>query len=186
MEFIDVLDENGNYTGNVKSREIVHKYGDWHKVIQIFVINGNKIVLQQRALTKKSEPGKWCASASGHIGAGETSFLAAKREFEEELGIKLEKDKIRLIETFKSPSETFNNGEKIYNNHFVDLFISTQTIDIEKVKIQKEELEQLKFYDLGEFKKMVELRDERLTNTPILFDHLIIAINSLRNDKNKF
>ena len=36
--------------------------------------------MQQRALTKKSDPGKWCASASGHISAGEKSIEAAIKE----------------------------------------------------------------------------------------------------------
>ena len=45
-ELLDVLDENGVYTGIKKERNAVHIDGDWHKVIQIFVINNNKILLQ--------------------------------------------------------------------------------------------------------------------------------------------
>ena len=48
-EFIDILDEKGIKTGIKKERNAVHSDGDWHKVIQIFVINGNKILLQQRS-----------------------------------------------------------------------------------------------------------------------------------------
>ena len=176
-EFIDILDENGNATGNTKERKAVHKDGDWHKVIQIFVINDGKILLQERALTKKSEPGKWCASASGHISAGETSYEAAAKEFSEELGLSVVREKMILVDTFKSPSITFNKGEKIYNNHFVDLYISTQKIDLNNVKLQKEEVEQVKFYTFKEFEKMVRTKDERLTNTPILFEHLLDAIS---------
>ena len=175
-EYIDVLDENGSFTGKVKERVAVHNDGDWHKVIQIFVVNGNKILLQQRALTKKSDPGKWCASASGHISAGETSQEAALKEFYEELGIAAEKNKMLLVDTFKSPSVTYNKDMKIYNNHFVDLYISTQTIDLEKVVLQKDEVEQVKFYTIDEFKEMVKRKDNRLTNTPILFEHLLKSI----------
>ena len=32
-EYIDVLDEIGNYTGKSKERGAVHSDGDWHKVI---------------------------------------------------------------------------------------------------------------------------------------------------------
>ena len=38
-EYIDVLDENGNYTGKSKERNAVHKDGDWHKVIQLFILS---------------------------------------------------------------------------------------------------------------------------------------------------
>lgn len=178
-EYIDILDENGNVTGKSKERNAVHRDGDWHKVIQIFIINDGKILLQQRALTKKSDPGKWCASASGHISAGETSLEAALKEFSEELGLIVEKDKMILVDTFKSPSITFNKDIKIYNNHFVDLYISIQKIDLENIKLQKEEVEQVKFYSIEEFEEMVKSKDERLTNTHILFEHLLESIKKI-------
>ena len=172
-EMLDILDENGIFTGRKKERSLVHEEGDWHKVVQIFVVNGNEILLQQRALNKKSDPGKWCASASGHISAGETSYTAAIKEFQEELGIEVEKDKLKLVDTFQSPSIRVNNGKTIYNNHFVDLYISEQIIDLEKIHLQQEEVAQVKFYKISEFEKMVKSRDERLTDTPILFEHLL-------------
>ena len=103
MEFIDILTEDGKETGIKKERNLVHVDGDWHKVVQIFVINNQGILLQQRALTKKSDPGKWCASASGHISAGEKSIEAAIKEFKEELETKLDKEDFNLVDTFKSP-----------------------------------------------------------------------------------
>ena len=139
MEYLDILDENGKLTGIKKDRNTVHKDGDWHKVVQIFVVNNNNIMLQQRSLLKKSDPGKWCASASGHISAGENSIDTAKKEFREELGINLYENEIKLIDTFKSPSIRYNNNEKIINNHFVDLYVVNKEIDINNVKIQKEE-----------------------------------------------
>ncbi len=178
-EYIDILDENGIPINKSKERSAVHRDGDWHKVIQLFIINDGKILLQQRALTKKSDPGKWCASASGHISAGKTSYDAAIQEFSEELGINVENEKINLVDTFKSPTIRFNKGEKIYNNHFVDLYISTQNINLENIKLQKEEVEQVKFYSVDEFEEMVKTKDERLANTPILFEHLLKAIKDM-------
>ena len=181
-EYIDVLDENGNYTGKSKERNAVHKDGDWHKVIQLFIINGNNILLQQRSLKKKSDPGKWCATASGHISAGESSYETVIKEFNEELGISIDNDKLKLIDTFKSPTTTYCKDMVIYNNHFVDLYISTQEINIEDLILQKDEVEQVKFFSIDEFRKMVERKDESLTNTPILFEHVLMAINNERNN----
>ncbi len=177
-ELIDVLNEKGESTGIKKERNLVHIDGDWHKVVQIFIVNDNKILLQQRALTKKSDPGKWCASSSGHISAGETSFETAIKEFYEELGVKAEQDKLRLVDTFKSPSITTNKGNTIYNNHFVDLYISEQIIDLDKINLQIEEVSQVKFFTISEFERMVKSRDERLTNTPTLFEHLLKKLQS--------
>ena len=173
MEYLDILDENGKLTGMKKERNIVHKDGDWHKVVQIFVVNDNNIMLQQRSLLKKSDPGKWCASASGHISAGESSMEAAKKEFREELGINLNENEIKLIDTFKSPSIRYNNNEKIINNHFVDLYVVNKEIDINNKKKKKEEVNQVSYFKINEFKSMVKNNDSRLTDTPILFNHLI-------------
>jgi len=173
MEYLDVLDENGAFTGEKKDRNSMHIDGDWHKVVQIFVVNNNKIMLQQRSLAQKSDPGKWCASASGHISAGEESYDAAIKEFQEELGIKIEKKDFFLIDTFKSPSITFNKGNRIINNHFVDLYIVNKEIDINDINIQPEEVNQVNYFGIDEFMDMVKKCDDRLTKTPILFEHLV-------------
>lgn len=83
-----------------------------------------------------------------------------------------------LVDTFKSPSITYNKDKKIYNNHFVDLYISTQKINLEDIKLQREEVEQVKFYFIDEFENMVKTKDDRLTNTPILFEHLLKVIKN--------
>jgi 8-oxo-dGTP pyrophosphatase MutT (NUDIX family) len=45
------------------------------------------------------EPGKWCIP-SGHVENGESYESAAKREFEEETGIKVDKDRLEYVSTF--------------------------------------------------------------------------------------
>ena len=181
MEYLDILDENGILTGEKKQREKVHVDGDWHKVVQIFIVNDNGIMLQQRSLNKKSDPGKWCASASGHISSGESSIDAAIKEFREELGITLKSEEIKLIDTFASPSVRYNNDRKIINNHFVDLYVVNKNINTNDVVIQKEELEKVNYFTIEEFISMVNNKDERLTDTPILFEHLIDYIKSIYN-----
>ena len=85
-----------------------------------------------------------------------------------------------MVDTFKSPSITYNKDVKIYNNHFVDLYISTQKVNLKDIKLQKEEVEQVKFYSIDEFKEMVKTKDERLINTPILFEHLLEVIKNYK------
>jgi len=70
------------------------------------------ILLQKRALTKSHRPGWFHISAGGHINVGETAVEAAVRETEEEMGIKLDVDKLhyafsmRIIE--KDPRDIVN------------------------------------------------------------------------------
>ena len=46
-EYFDILDENGKKTGKTKLRKEVHKDGDWHKAVHVWIINDkNEILLQ--------------------------------------------------------------------------------------------------------------------------------------------
>lgn len=47
MEFLDILDKNGNKTGEKKERKEVHSKGYWHKGVHIWIINSNKELLVQ-------------------------------------------------------------------------------------------------------------------------------------------
>ena len=173
MEFIDILDEDGNPTGEIKEKDAVHNDGDWHKEVQIFVINGEEIILQQQPKEKDDDPGKWSSTASGHIRAGEKSSDAAIKEFSKEIGVKIDTKDLVYVDTLKSSSIGFNKGNKILNNRFVDLYVVTKKVNVEDLVVQKEEVENVKSYKIDEFVQMVHNRDERLTDTPILFDRLV-------------
>ena len=47
-EYFDILDENGNKTGKTKLRSEVHRDGDWHKAVHIWIINNKGDILLQR------------------------------------------------------------------------------------------------------------------------------------------
>lgn len=56
--------------------------------VNIFVINGNKVLLGRRANTGWMD-GHLCPPG-GHVEEGETPLIAAAREIEEELGVKID------------------------------------------------------------------------------------------------
>ena len=58
-EYFDILDDNGNKTGKIKLRSEVHRDGDWHKAVHIWILNqSGDILLQRRSATKDSNPKK--------------------------------------------------------------------------------------------------------------------------------
>jgi isopentenyldiphosphate isomerase len=88
-ERIEVYTPDGRPTGVVKSRAAIHESGDWHLAAFVWVFDpAGRILLQRRAPDKDAWPGRWDASAAGHVEAGETSEEAARRELAEELGIR--------------------------------------------------------------------------------------------------
>ena len=45
MEYFDVLNEYGEFTGKTATREECHKKGLWHKIVVIAIIDKNKNIL---------------------------------------------------------------------------------------------------------------------------------------------
>lgn len=87
MEYVDVLSEDGTPTGERKPKDAVHRDGDLHKSVHVWLANQNgELLLQLRHPEKVSHPNLWDISAAGHMSSGETSLEAAMKETREELG----------------------------------------------------------------------------------------------------
>jgi isopentenyldiphosphate isomerase len=84
-EILDVFDDRGWHVGT-KRRDAVHRDGDWHLAFHLWVVRSDGVLLQRRARTKASWPGRLDASAAGHLLAGE-AVRDGLREAEEELGV---------------------------------------------------------------------------------------------------
>jgi 8-oxo-dGTP diphosphatase len=89
-EYFDVLNADGSPTGRSKLRKHVHRDGDWHACVHIWVLHARtgEVLVQQRAFHKDSFPGCWDVSCAGHLAAGEGVAEAAEAELTEELGLR--------------------------------------------------------------------------------------------------
>jgi isopentenyldiphosphate isomerase len=89
-ERFDIYTRDGVHLG-VKDRADVHREGDWHRSIHIWVVRPSEraLLIQQRAADKDTWPGYWDASVGGHLSAGEI-YEDAYREVEEELGVRID------------------------------------------------------------------------------------------------
>jgi 16S rRNA (adenine1518-N6/adenine1519-N6)-dimethyltransferase len=88
-EELDVVNERNE----VISRELrseVHRRGLSHRAVHIFVWNRHgELLLQKRSALKDVAPNTWDSSAAGHLSTGEDYDTAARRECQEELGIRI-------------------------------------------------------------------------------------------------
>ncbi len=152
-EYFDILDENGNKTGEIKLRSEVHKDGNWHKAIHIWIINDSgDILLQRRCATKDSNPNMLDISCAGHLTAGDNSLSGAIRELKEELNLDIEQEDLQFIKTLKKSSKY---TETFINNEFDDLYILRTNKSIDDMKFQEEEISELFFVSYKKFKDMV-------------------------------
>lgn len=70
------------------TRENAWEKGIHHRLVRVILRDEkSRILIQQRSETKKSYPGRWTDSASGHVDEGETYETAVHREMKEEIGI---------------------------------------------------------------------------------------------------
>ena len=160
MEYFDILDENGNKTGKTKLRSEVHRDGDWHKAVHIWIINDKgDILLQRRCATKDSNPNMLDISCAGHLSAGDDSLGGAIRELKEELNLDVNPDELKLIKTLKRCSRY---TPTFINNEFDDFYILRTNKTIDEMDYQKEEISEIFFVSYKEFKNMVRDRQPDL------------------------
>jgi isopentenyldiphosphate isomerase len=79
IEYLDILDNNGNKTGETRSYDEVHEKGLIHRTVHVWILNSKKeLLVQKRSKDRRAHPDYWDISAAGHISAGQTSLEAAQ------------------------------------------------------------------------------------------------------------
>lgn len=171
-EYFDILDENGNKIGKTKLRSEVHRDGDWHKAVHIWILNNKgEVLLQRRCATKDSNPNMLDISSAGHLSAGDNSIDGAIRELKEELNLDVTPNELQFIKTLKRSSKY---TETFINNEFDDMYVLRTDKTIDDMKYQESEISEIFFVPYKEFKKMVQnKKPDLLMHTDefeILFD----------------
>jgi mutator protein MutT len=143
MEYWDLYNKGRQKLNKIHLRGEKINPGEYHIVVNIWIINNeNKILLTQRH-SEKEFPLKW-ECTGGSLITGEDSFAAALREVEEEIGIKLKKENGKLIDTI------------IRKDDIKDIYLFNENIRIEETKLQKEEVINIKWVTVKEFNEMVK------------------------------
>ncbi len=165
MEYLDILDKNGNKTGEIKTRKEVHSKGYWHKGVHIWIINSKKeLLVQRRSANKDVYPNKLYISVAGHPVSGEEEIEAIKREFYEEIGVELDTSKLEYLFTFSQ--EVIENEGKFLDNQFYDVYLIEMDLDISKLNLQKDEVSEVKNIYYKKFEKMIENKNKDIVNHP--------------------
>ncbi|MBO5348274.1 MAG: NUDIX domain-containing protein [Clostridia bacterium] len=160
-EKLDVLNELGEFTGKIATREECHKKGLWHRAVYAFIIDekGN-ILLQKRSSNKKLWPNMWDVTVGGHVDAGEFGRQALIREVKEELGIEINDDDIKYL----VGSTSINKQGDIINKHYNECYLITKNIDISDIKIQIEEVSEVRYFSKKELLERISNNYEGLTD----------------------
>lgn len=169
-EKFDVLNELGEFTGEVATRYECHKRGFWHRAVYAFIINKQgDILLQKRSNSKKLWPNLWDVTVGGHVDAGEFGRQALIRESKEELGIDIDDNDIKYL----VGSTSTNVQGDIINNHYNECYLITKDIDISTIKLQPEEVAEIRFFSKDEILKRISNNYEGLTEKTGAWNFLV-------------
>ena len=142
MEKRDLYNENRILTGKTIHKGESVPEGSYIIVVLIFIQNSKgEFLLQKRS---KRKNGLW-ATTGGHPKSGEDSIQGILTEVKEEIGIDLNQNKI--VKYYGGRSEK----ERVF---WDDYYIKMDIDDIEKLKLQKEEVEKVDWFSIDEIKKM--------------------------------
>ncbi len=133
----------------------VHRKGLRHKAVSVFVMNRDKVLIQQRALSKYHTPGLWANTCCTHPLWDEVPESCAIRRLEEELGI------TGLYPSFRDQIEyRADVGGGMIEHEVVDIFLAEAPLDLKVVPNPEEvaDTKWISFYDLAaEVKRRPEL-----------------------------
>ena len=175
MEQVEVVNEQGEATGIIKPRHEVHQAGDWHRTVDVWLVNSKgEILLQQRSAKKQGNPLKWNSSSAGHVVAGATPLFTARQETREEIGLDLPEEAFEFLftslEVFKVDGQTEPARE------FAHVYLAEADATIDTLVLQTEEVADVRWVSIVELEQMVVEQHPELVEHPQqyskLFDHL--------------
>lgn len=175
QEYFDVLDEQGNKTGQTKLRSAVHRDGDWHQAVNIWIVSPNQeILLQRRSATKDSWPGRLDVSCGGHVVAGETPLEAAISELREELGIEVNPQELEFLGIQRSSTRPAPN---FINNSFNHVYILRRNFKLSDFTLQDSEVAEVTSLSPNQLRQMVENADADLVPHSYLYQLLFDTLD---------
>lgn len=146
MEYWDVYDKVGNFSGRKLPKGSSFGENEYHFAVEAWLINDkHELLIQKRSDNCEILPGRW-ALTTGRIIAGEDTVKGCIREVKEELGIDItRKDMHRLARFLRE------------ENHIIwDIFLIKNNTPIEAFSLQKEEVDSVAWISIPAFKELIK------------------------------
>ena len=144
MEKRDLYDSKRNPTGETIFKGEKTPEGRYIVVVLVFIQNSEgNFLIQKRSKIKN---GKY-ATTGGHPKSGESSVQGLLTEVEEEIGLKLNPNNLQLYFSGKSEEE------RVF---WDDYYIKMDVEDIKKLKLQKEEVEDVEWFSESEIVELMK------------------------------
>lgn len=141
MEYLDIYNEKKEKLNKKIKRGDKLLDNEHILVAVIFIENSEGKYLIQKTSKEKGEK---YATTGGHVLSGETPKTAIIRETKEELGLDVSNENIIYI------------GDLLFGILFGEIYYLKKDLDIAKLKLQQEEVEQVEYLTKAEILKLIE------------------------------
>jgi 8-oxo-dGTP pyrophosphatase MutT (NUDIX family) len=112
-------------------------------------------------LHKRLDNHKWDHSSAGHFPYDQDYLEAAQREFEEELGIRLDKSHFKEV-AYKKIFKELPHGQ--INYRFVKVYLVEEEISTDKFNFDIGEIEEIRYFDKKAIQTLFE-HSEQVTSS---------------------
>jgi len=135
----------------------VHQKGLRHKAVSVFVMRGDEVLLQRRALCKYHTPGLWANTCCTHPEWDEDPLVCANRRLEEELGITDQDLTHRDHLEYRA-----NVGDDLIEHEVVDVFVAQASADMQ-ILPNPEEVMETQWMQFDTLRDVLATHPERFT-----------------------
>lgn len=160
----DLLTDTGEPAGKTKCRSEIHRDGDWHASVHIWIarrrLDGIEFLLQKRDDAKDSYPGCFDAASTGHIDAGEDPITAAIRELSEEIGVKARPSGLVLLCRRRVSENNIFHGKSFINNEITWVFLYKGSLPETAFCCEKGKVTAVCWQNAADLKYSLEHKDE--------------------------
>lgn len=161
MEYLDIYNEKKEKLNKKIKRGDKLLDNEHILVAVIFIENsGGKYLIQKTS----KEKGEKYATTGGHVLSGETPKTAIIRETKEELGLDVSNENIIYI------------GDLLFGIPFGEIYYLKKDLDIAKLKLQQEEVEQVEYLTKAEILKLIET-EKMVKSHGLMFKKMLDKIN---------
>ncbi|MBC8110222.1 MAG: NUDIX domain-containing protein [Verrucomicrobia bacterium] len=176
-EYFEIYDEDNQPLHYLKSRGDVHRDGDWHRTIQVFVVNqAEQVLCNLRSKEKDVYPLCWDISVGGHAAPGESSLQTALRELREELGVAVQPQELRFI-MHCSLNGKDESTQHIDREHAA-VFLYKTHLHTDDFKVAEDEILSLEFFAVPFIKQNLRANIPAMRFVPLqeIYTHLLNKI----------
>ena len=159
MELFDIVDAQGQPTGQTVTRSAAHQQGIRHRTTHLWILRRRDgqtdILLQKRCADKDSFPGCYDISSAGHIPAGQDFVASGLRELEEELGLTAKAEELIFCGLLHFEFKETFHGAPFWDNQVSAVYLLWRDVPAEELTFQKEEIEAVRWMPADQVAAMV-------------------------------